>query len=99
MGRTVRHAGDLSGVNCYASLEAMRAAVWRAFAFEVCLAMDEGRPDPSLPVEWLGGEAGTFRQLGWMVRLDRWAEGLLQAERDQAGSSSLKGEAGRAPNR
>ena len=88
------------GVNRYASLEAMCAQLFgEPLPLKSVLQWMKGRPDPSLPVEWLGGEAGTFRQLGWMVRLDRWAEGLLQAERDQGRLIQLKVKLDTPPNR
>ena len=92
--------GSGKSTTLYASLEAMCAQLFgEPLPLKSVLQWMKGRPDPSLPVEWLGGEAGTFRQLGWMVRLDRWAEGLLQAERVQGRLIQLKVKLDTPPNR
>lgn len=49
-----------------------------------------GRPWPGSPSTTLAGGAPGFRQLGWEVRLDRYAEGLLVAQREAPSAVTLR---------
>jgi outer membrane lipoprotein LolB len=49
-----------------------------------------GRPWPGGPNEPLADPRLGFRQLGWEVRLDRHAEGLLVAQRDSTPAVTLR---------
>ncbi len=49
-----------------------------------------GRPWPGSPSTPLSSDALGFRQLGWEVRLDRYAEGLLVAQRQQPSAVTLR---------
>ncbi len=41
-----------------------------------------GRPWAGAPAQALSGEEAGFQQLGWRVRLERFADGVVEAQRD-----------------
>lgn len=49
-----------------------------------------GRPWPGEPNAPLPGSAPGFRQMGWDVRLDRFSDGLLVAQRNTAPTVTLR---------
>jgi len=49
-----------------------------------------GRPWPQAPSSALNNQASGFSQLGWDVRLDRYKDGLLVAQRQQPSQVSVR---------
>lgn len=82
---------NTDGTQEFASIEALsRATLGEDIPLEAFFDWLAGHPWPGGPSQPLGDARLGFRQLGWEVRLDRHADGLLVAQREVPSAVTLR---------